>query len=567
MPDLFISYSRKDSEQALALAERLRSSGIDVWIDQHGIEAAASWSKEIVRAIDDAKVFLVLLSTNSMESPNVTKEVSIACEATKKVLPVALEDIRLNDDLRYHLAGIQRVAYTQFDAITAALAGFGIAPKTVGRDARLTRKSLMVLPFEDLSPTADNQWFADGIVSELISALANVGSLRVIDASLTKEFRSYKASLATFAREMSIRYFVQGEVRKFGDNLKIMARLLDIETGDYLWQDSLKGTMQDVFDIQEQVAEKVLAGLKVALSTQEQDRLAERRTTNAEAYEYWLRAVEYFGRYTRVDYELAIEMYERAVELDPLFVPAYSGMANASQALYRSYTRDLHDLERTKHAAQKIYEIQGDSGEYCQIMALVCLRTGEFAESVKYARRAVALDPELVIAYDTLAFALTAVGDLRGAIDARKEVVTRRPDSRTARFNLVNDMRHERSIAKADVVAAALDGTEVYDRYLRLNPDDRTARTQRAYLIEAAGRTEEALKEAEDLLSVADLDTSNCYNLACVLVHAGERKMAIQTLDRAIARGFRSIETLEEDPDLEPIRAMPEFQGLLRSIA
>ncbi len=126
MPDIFISYSRKDSEQAEELAERLRTRGIDVWIDKSGIEAAKSWSKEIVRAIDECKAFVVLISSNSQESQNVSREVGIASESKKPMLPIALEDIKLSDELRYHLSGIQRVAYTQFDAIAQALENFGI---------------------------------------------------------------------------------------------------------------------------------------------------------------------------------------------------------------------------------------------------------------------------------------------------------------------------------------------------------------------------------------------------------------------------------------------------------
>src|SRR5256885_3342968 len=115
MPDIFISYSRKDAAQALELAERLRVRGIDVWIDQSGIEAAKSWSKEIVRAIDECKAFLVLISTSAQQSQNVSREVGIASESKKPMLPVLLEDIKLSDELRYHLSGIQRVAHTQFD--------------------------------------------------------------------------------------------------------------------------------------------------------------------------------------------------------------------------------------------------------------------------------------------------------------------------------------------------------------------------------------------------------------------------------------------------------------------
>src|SRR6185503_16361592 len=139
-----------------------------------------------------------------------------------------------------------------------------------------------------------NGWFADGIVSELITALSNVKALSVTDAQTTKDFKRYQGTLPAYAKEMSIRYFVEGDVRKFGDNIKVTSRLLDIETGDHLWQDSMKGTMDDIFDIQEKVAEKVVEGLKIHLVGDEVQKLAKRGTENAEAYVFYLRAEEYF---------------------------------------------------------------------------------------------------------------------------------------------------------------------------------------------------------------------------------------------------------------------------------
>src|ERR1700733_8727194 len=117
MPDIFISYSRKDSAQALELAERLRLSGMHVWIDQHGIEAATSWSNEIVQAIDGAKVVIVLLSAYSIISHNVIKELSIASEAKKSILPIDIEAVTLPTQFRYQLAGIQRAKLEDFDGI------------------------------------------------------------------------------------------------------------------------------------------------------------------------------------------------------------------------------------------------------------------------------------------------------------------------------------------------------------------------------------------------------------------------------------------------------------------
>src|SRR5579871_5628315 len=116
MPDIFISYSSKDREQAELLTELLASAGLSVWIDQSGIDVATSWSGEIVDAIEGCKAFLVLLSPNSIESVNVVKEVALAAEKRKKILPLDLEPVALNRDLQYHLAGIQRAPMSNIDS-------------------------------------------------------------------------------------------------------------------------------------------------------------------------------------------------------------------------------------------------------------------------------------------------------------------------------------------------------------------------------------------------------------------------------------------------------------------
>jgi len=310
MADIFISYSSKDKEKADQLTELLTSAGLSVWIDQSDLDVSTSWSKEIVQAINDCKAFVVLLSPSSLESHNVIKEVSLASEKRKKILPLDLEPVQLTEDFEYQLAGLQRAPMTNIDSIIRALGKLGLQAKSTPTLKLVketdARKSLMILPFEDLSPTGDNAWFADGIVSELIAALANVKALKLADSQATKEFKQYHGQLSVYAREMGIRYFVQGDVRKFGDQIKINTRLLDIETGDHLWQDSMKGTMDDIFDIQETVAKRVVDGLDIILTREEEKRVKKRATENVEAYELYLRGIEYWDRHTRADYERAI---------------------------------------------------------------------------------------------------------------------------------------------------------------------------------------------------------------------------------------------------------------------
>ncbi len=422
MADIFISYSSKDRQQAEQLTELLGSAGLSVWIDQGGLEVSNSWSKEIVQAINDCKAFLVLLSPNSLESHNVIKEVSLASEKRKKILPLELEPITLTDDFEYQLAGIHRTSMTNIDSIIRALGKLGLeatqAPTLKLVKETDGRKSLMILPFEDLSPTADNGWFADGIANELIGALSHIKSLRVADQQATKDYKRYQGSLPIYAKEMSIRYFIQGDVRKFGDQIKITSSLLDIETGDHLWQDSMKGTMEDIFDIQEKVAEKVVEGLKIHLAPEEKQKLTERGTENAEAYELYLKGYEYYLRYTKSDLERALSLLEESVRLDPNFARAYGLIASTLQAMYRQYSRTPSLLDRAEQAAERVREIEGETAHYASVKSHISLRRGDLESSLSYAKRAIELDPNFVVGYSALGFTYQSLGDMAGAVSA-----------------------------------------------------------------------------------------------------------------------------------------------------
>lgn len=571
MPDVFISYSRKDSTEAMQLVELLQSAGISCWIDRHGIDPATNWSKEIVQAIDESTAFVILLSGSSNVSLNVHKEVWLAAEKKKKILPIELEPVQISEDLQYHLAGLQRAQVTNIDSVIRALSKLGLeatsAPSapTIVRQTD-DRKSLMILPFEDLSPTADHGWFADGIVSELITALSNVKALRVTDAQTTKSFKSYKGTLTAYAREMTVRYFVQGDVRKFGDNIKISARLLDIETGDHLWQDALKGTIQDVFDIQELVAQRVVEGLNVLLTSEESRRLTEHGTSNMEAYELRMRATEYFERNTKDNIERALVLFSEAAELDPNFVEAHAQIANASQALYLYYSRDTALLDRAEKAAARMRELEGETAHYYYMMSRITLQRGDPAGARAFAEKSIEIQPDFASAYDALGFAAQAVGDTATEVSAWAKFAELRANNRAAYFNLLVALHEAGAEYSSDLQAAVDLAVPLFRRHIRLNPDDYNARVELATIFVIAGDMEDAASEAEELSKVESLDGVACYNLACIYLHAKDNTRAMAMLRRAVARGYSNRENLLRDPDLAPLRETPEFEEIMRAL-
>ena len=591
--DIFISYSSKDKEKADQLSELLASAGLSVWIDQSGIDVATSWSGEIVDAIEGCRAFVVLLSPNSIISKNVVREVALAFEKNKKILPLDLEPVALSRDLQYTLAGIQRAPMTNIDAIIRALGKLGLqatsAPsypivRNSGTDfspfakddadgrtkVRPTevRKTLMILPFEDLSPTQDNSWFTDGIASEMVNSLSYVKALKVIDWNTSRMLKNKAIKTVELAREFEVRYFIEGQVRKFGDQIKISITLLDIETGDHLWQDSLRGVMNDIFDIQEQCAEKVLAGLKLHLTKEEAEKVKKKPTENAEAYELHFKGSEYYNRQTLSDLERALALYEEAVRQDPGFVAVYADIANTCQELYRRYGRGEALLERAEAAASKVRELEGETAMYFWVMSRITLSRGDAEAALKFARRAVETDPTYSYGYDALGFAYKALGRGEEAAQAWEEPLRLRENYTAAHFNLLSSLNDLGSSpeAKERLKQAAERAIPVFERHVRLNPDDYNARVWLANVYSMEDRDPEALAEAEKLSALESLDGGTLYNLACLYLHLQNPERGMVMLRRSVEKGFRNIDDFHRDPDLDPLRGQEEFEALIREL-
>lgn len=558
MSDIFISYSRKDSEQALALAERLQNEGMSVWIDQRGIEAAKQWSAEIVDAIEACKAFIVLLSSHSVESENVAKELSIAFESKRMLLPVALEDVVLSRTFKYPLAGVQRVAYTQHDAITKALMGCGVDSVKPLTNKHDNRKSLLVMPFDDLSPTQDNLWFADGLAGELIDTLTHIKSLRLIDRRTSRDLRDSKRTTYQIAETLQVRYIVEGSVRKFGDQIKISTSLLDVNEGEHLWQRSHKGTMEDVFELQEQVAQSVVDALKVHLDRSEQEGLRARPTDNPEAYECYLKSKEHYMQYTRGSLLRSAELSEEAVRLDPNFVLAYSYLAVVHVELYRVYERTPEHLLQAQQAVDKIRELEGTTSRWYRGASMIARVMGKAHEAVELAQMAVKLEPESGRVYDSLSFALKAAGDLEGSVQAMLTMV--QIDPSIANYNrllvLLCELGHKENLREN-----ALKAKPVFERFLKLNPDYYYHASTYASILYWTGDKAGALEQTRRLLATS-IDGQSRYNLCCLLCDLGEHKLALTELRVLIDAGYSDIDSLHEDPDLDPLRSYPEFDEL-----
>jgi len=249
--DVFISYSREDKEVVLALADELRSSGVSLWIDQGSIDGATMWGEEIVNALENAKVLLLMVSERSVNSHNVVKEVVLASERKEHILPVHLEPTQIPAGLKYPLAGIQHIEYFHGDkkanlkTIIRSLERIGVtlskselsAPTSVASAPSHSMHSsapvidlgsaIAIIPFDNLSSDQDTDYFSDGLTDELINILSVINEIDVVSRMSSAQYKGSKADALTIAKAIGARYLAGGSVRKFNDNIRISARLVD----------------------------------------------------------------------------------------------------------------------------------------------------------------------------------------------------------------------------------------------------------------------------------------------------------------------------------------------------
>jgi TolB-like protein/Tfp pilus assembly protein PilF len=556
MPDVFISYAKTDRSHALDLAGELRAHGFTVWIDQGSIPGAKNWSAEIVDAIDACSTMLCLLSPNSIRSHNVAREIHLASEKQKHILPVVLEKVALPSKFEYPLAGLQRVHYLDRAEILRALALLqnGVEateqsePITIDEEDTAIR--IAVLPFDDLSPEHDNQWFADGMMDELISTLGSLDRVKIPSRSDVLHYREHRKQSREIARELGVRYLIEGGVRKSNHKIRINASLIDTLPGEQLWMNKFDGTFEDVFAFQESVSINITAALKLKLTQQEIEQVVEEHgTQNSEAYELYLKGRHEQYYCTKESYLRALELYEQAAVQDPKFAKAYINIAQTCCAYYREYSKNLSWLKRAEDNLEKAWNITGETSRTLMIQGMVAWQRGELDHAIEMLRQSGELDPKNYNAFDLLGSIYMARLDYHKAINEFQRVVDLVEDY-MAYYNLLVSLASEKDISRLKTIAEV--ALPVFDRYLLREPSDASAAIRRAFIFLWAGQTQEAELAGRDLLASNHLTGVMLFDLGCLFNGIGDLETFVSLIRKSIHSGFRDLERMRNlvtDPD------------------
>lgn len=417
-------------------------------------------------------------------------------------------------------------------------------------------QSIAVIPFPDMSVEQDQQHFCDGLTDELLNVLTRIPHLRVASRTSCFALRNKDVDLAEVAARLRVANVLEGSVRKAGNRIRIVAQLSEVATDSHLWSQTYDRELDDIFAIQDDIAARVLEALKLKLGSTS---LPEATTESAEAYAFYLSGRGYSLGSDRARAK-AEQMYMEAVDVDPAFVRAWIQLAllRGNWAIY--YAGGDRCREGAFEASERAMELAPDRADSYLARGVARMASQRYAEAEADFSRVIALDPGESAAYHFLGRAAYLQNRLDTAFAFFERCTELDPDDYESPLLALGIARKSRSIEEVQRFARI--GVERAERRLEDHPD-----TQRAYYLGAMGWWElgekaKAQRWSDCALELDPESKSTRYNVACVYARAGRLQEALDLLESSIT----SRSWIENDPDLEPLRAEPRYQRLIDSL-
>ncbi|HVN34070.1 MAG TPA: adenylate/guanylate cyclase domain-containing protein [Casimicrobiaceae bacterium] len=466
------------------------------------------------------------------------------------------------EDLGEHrLKNIQRSAHVFLVHSSADSAGGGDAK------AEPPRLAICVLPFSNMSGDPEQEYFSDGISEDIITDLSKVSALWVAARNTSFTFKGKQLDARDIARQLKVSHLLEGSVRKAGGRVRITAQLIDGATGGHVWAERYDRDLNDIFALQDEISQAIVAALRLKLLPEEKKAIGERGTANLEAYRLYLMAREFhvsgnLGSARRS--EAIIRLCRRATEIDPGYARPWALMAAAQNSLRFFLGREGED---GLAAAERAIELDANLADAHAAKARVLMQQARFDESLREVETSLRLDPE---SYDANATA------------ARWHYLTRRFDEAirywekaaslveseymaagmlVSCYNAVGDREGARRAAQRALARA--------EKIVATEPDNGSAMAQGFGALAALGEVERAKEWGERAMLLDPANLNLHYNIACALVAMlGDQEGALDILEPLFEQmKIEAVRWARTDPDLDPIREHPRFKAMLEKAA
>jgi serine/threonine protein kinase/Flp pilus assembly protein TadD len=426
-------------------------------------------------------------------------------------------------------------------------------------------KSIAVLYFANLSGDREDEYFRDGMTEDIITELTRIAGLSLLPRSAVLPFRDKPVTAGEIGRQLNVAYVLDGSLRRVGNRLRINTQLVETRTGHSVWAERYDRQLEDVFAIQDEIAQNIAGTLRVMLTDKERRAIEKIPTRDIQAYDYYLRGRRVFYELRRKSFEFARQMFARAIVIDPGYAAAFAGVADSSSFLYMWFDATEDNLREAAHASRRAVELDPDSAEAHAARGLAESLRKNYQEAEKEFKEAMQLNPRF---YDA-AYLYGRCSFAQGKMEEAAALFRRASELDPADYQSLNHLQMcLRALGQDDearaVSKAALERTE---RHIEMYPEDARALYLGASALHHVGDRERALKWAARALAIDPDENSTLYNVACLYAQLGDRDRALDLIETTIRNGFGHREWIENDIDLASLRNEPRFKSLLQLLS
>jgi TolB-like protein/Tfp pilus assembly protein PilF len=471
---------------------------------------------------------------------------------------------RLDEVIATALAKSPALRYERVDTmvrqlmeIQAAVDGEAVTHRV---PAAAARASIAVLPFDDMTAAKDQEYLCDGIAEEILRALSLVPDLHVVSRTSAFQFKHQLADVREIGARLNVESVLEGSVRRVGDRVRIAAQLVNVRNGYCRWYGRFDRDIQDIFAVQDEIAEEIARALDLTLATRRgrPDAVAD---ADAEVYELYLQGRQFIHQHRRKAFEVALQTFSRAIELNPRFARAYAGIADCHAFLRLYFGGGEAAVRAADEASAQALALAPDLADAHASRGLALMLGGDLPEAEGHLRRAIELDPSLYdphYVYGRLCF---TVGRVEEAAAHYRDACAIVPEAYDAWYLL--GMCHRRLKQLARARATSFECIEAVKRRVRSHPDDTRAWTMGASVLAEMGEPEKADKWVARALAIDPDESIIRYNAACVYVSIGRTDQALECLEASLRLGGLEKGWARNDPDLDPLRGDPRFERLI----
>ena len=453
--------------------------------------------------------------------------------------------------------------------------------------------SLAVLPFENASGDPEHEYLSDGITGSLINILATLPKLRVMAQSTVFRYKGREIDPQAIGRELNVRAVLTGRMMQSGGSLRIGTELVDVATGSQLWGAQYDRKPGDIFAVQDEISNEISGKLRLQLTRAEKKRLTKRHTENAEAYRLYLKGRHHWNRWTEEGFYKAIEYFQQAVEKDPSYALAYTGLADSYVLLgWNSYLPPKEAFPKGKAAAMTALQLDPDLAEaHTSLAALLWLHDWQWEEAQTEFKRSLELSPTYPTANHWYAEYVMTMGRHEEAIARMKNgqeldplsliinvavgwafYFARRYDEAIEQLRRTVELDPNYPVTYW-ILGLLLRKTGCYElaitegeKGVKLSGGSPLMRAALAHTFGAAGRTKEAFQMLDDLTELAKQKYVAPYFFAGIHIGLGENDRAIEYLEKSYEEHSHWLIYLHIDPSMDGLRDDPRFQDLLRRV-